>query len=78
MRSRHAAEGMSGRVADGIRLGLDDATGDAPGARVVHDDLAEQEARERDGVGGELGAAESAEAHGDAWEIAARGRLQRP
>lgn len=51
---RRAAEMMSGRVARRIRFGFDDAAADASRRQIVHDDFADQETSELDGIFGKL------------------------
>jgi hypothetical protein len=55
------AEMMRGRVARRISFGFDNAAAEPGGGEFAHDDFADEEAREGDGVDRQLGAAEAAD-----------------
>lgn len=57
---RGAAKMMTRGIARRIGFGLDDAAADAPGREFVHDDFADEETRELDGVRRKLGTANPA------------------
>ena len=59
--ARLADEGMSGGVADRIGFGFHDAPAEPYGANVMDQNFADQVARQLDGIGRELGAAETAQ-----------------
>src|SRR5439155_15994181 len=58
--SRAAAERMRRRIADNVRLGLDDAAGDAPARVIVDQYLADEIACQCGRVSRQLGSAQSA------------------
>jgi len=53
-----SAKMMSGGVARRIGFGFDDAADKCGGGEFAHDELADEEARESDGIGGQLCAAQ--------------------
>jgi len=50
---------MRGGIARGIGFGFDDAPGDSSSRKLANNDLADQEARERDGFGRQFAAAQA-------------------